>query len=66
MPRAKIAGTATIDAPKGAKLSINRGDLRIQSLTNGSRRIVPDAQAPNPLTLQAEAPDQFDAMTALV
>jgi len=34
VPRATIIGIATIDAQKGAKLSIYPGDLNILSLTN--------------------------------
>lgn len=56
VPMAKIIGTAIIDAPKGAELSIYRGDLRILSLTTGSRHITPNATETDPLTLQAEGP----------
>ncbi|HSN41700.1 MAG TPA: M1 family aminopeptidase, partial [Burkholderiales bacterium] len=54
VPRARITGTATIDAAQGAELSIYRGDLNILSLTTGNRRITPATEAPDPLTLQAE------------
>ena len=56
VPKARIIGTATIDAAQGAELSIYRGDLRILSLTTGNRHITPDAEEPDPLTLQAEGP----------
>ena len=56
VPMAKIIGTAIIDAPKGAELSIYRGDLRILSLTTGSRHITPNAEETDPLTLQAQGP----------
>lgn len=59
IPRATIIGTAIIDAHKGAELSIDRGDLRILSLTNGSRRIAPDTPGSDPLTLHAEGPIQI-------
>jgi len=56
VPGARITGTATIDTPKSAELSIYRGDLRILSLTTGSRHITPATEEPDPLTLQAEGP----------
>ena len=56
VPKARLIGTATIDSAKGAELSIYRGDLRILSLTTGSRHITPDAKDPDPFTLQAEGP----------
>ena len=59
LPHARIIGTATIDAQRGAELPIDRGDLRILSLTNGSRRIAPDTPGSDPLTLHAEGPIQI-------
>jgi hypothetical protein len=56
VPGARITGTATIDTPKGAELSIYRGDLHILSLTTGSRHITPAIEEPDPLTLQTEGP----------
>lgn len=56
VPGARITGTATIDAAKGAELSVYRGDLHILSLTTGSRHITPNAEETGPLTLQAEGP----------
>ncbi|MBI4194273.1 MAG: hypothetical protein HY526_04260 [Betaproteobacteria bacterium] len=57
--RAMLTGRATIDAPRGAELSIDRGDLRILSLTNGGRRIAPDTLASDTLTVRAEGPLQI-------
>ncbi|OGA55549.1 MAG: hypothetical protein A3G81_13640 [Betaproteobacteria bacterium RIFCSPLOWO2_12_FULL_65_14] len=56
LTRAKIAGTATIEAKPGARLVIHRGDLRILSLATGGRNAVPDALAPDPLVVQAAGP----------
>ncbi|TAK84621.1 MAG: hypothetical protein EPO20_14240 [Betaproteobacteria bacterium] len=56
LAKGKIVGSAKIEARPGAELTITRGDLRILSLRNGSRRVVPDARASDPLTLRAEGP----------
>ncbi len=54
--KAKITGSASVEARPGAELTITRGDLRILSLRNGRRRIVPNARASDPFTLLAEGP----------
>ena len=54
IPRSRITGTATVDAQKGAKFSVWRGDLRIVSLTTGGRRVRLDPEQPDPLSLQAD------------
>ena len=54
LPRSKLIGTARIDVPPGTELSIDRGDLRILSLMNGGRRVVPDAPASDVFTLRAD------------
>src|SRR3990172_8582282 len=59
LTRAKIAGTATIEAKPGARLVIHRGDLRILSLATGGRNAVPDALAPDPLVVQAAGPGRI-------
>lgn len=52
VPGARITGTAIIDTPKGAELSVYRGDLHILSLATGSRLITPNAEETGPLTLR--------------
>lgn len=42
IPRARIIGTATVDAQKGEELSTYRGDLQILLLTNRGQRIAPE------------------------
>jgi len=54
LPHAKIIGTATIDAQKGAKLSIYPGDLNILSVTNGGRHITPAIEESDSLILRAD------------
>ena len=59
LAKAKINGSATIKVRPGAELTIKRGELRILSLRNAGRRIVPDARGSDPLTLRAEGPVQI-------
>ena len=56
LPRSRIIGTATVDAPKGAALSVWRGDLRIVSLTTGGRKLKLDPNQPDPVALKANGP----------
>ena len=60
IPRSRIIGTATVDAPKGAKLSVSRGDLRIVSLTTGGRRVKLDPRQEDPLALRADGPVRIE------
>jgi hypothetical protein len=57
--RARIIGTATVDVAPGTEVSIERGDLGILRVTNGSRDIPWSAQGADPLTLRAEGPVQI-------
>lgn len=56
LPRAKLIGTATIEAQRGARLAIHRGALRILSIATGGRNVPTDARAPDPLVLEAAGP----------
>ena len=60
IPRSRIIGTATVDAPKGAKLSVSRGDLRIVSLTTGGWRVKLDPKQEDPLALRADGPVRIE------
>lgn len=60
IPRSRIIGTATVDAPKGAELSLWRGDLRILSLTTGSRRVMLDPVQPDPFALRVDGPVRIE------
>ena len=53
-PGSRIAGTATIELSPGAEVSIEPGDLRILSVTNGSIRAGRDADGLEHLTLHAD------------
>ena len=57
--RARLIGTATVEVPKGAELSIERGDLRILSISNGGKRIPADSLPSGTLSLRAEGPLQI-------
>jgi hypothetical protein len=59
LSQARIMGTATIDAARGTKLSIHRGDLRIIRLTNGGRDLAPIPQDTETIALRAEGPVQI-------
>ena len=52
-------GAATVDVPKGTTLSIERGDLRILSISNGSRRVPADSLRSDVLSVRAEGPLQI-------
>ncbi len=58
MPNSKIIGTATIDTPQGAELSISRGDLQIRSLTTGSIKL--DPNQPDPIEILTDGPIRID------
>ncbi|MBI4204002.1 MAG: hypothetical protein HY527_03160 [Betaproteobacteria bacterium] len=60
IPGSRIIGTATVDAPKGAKLSLSRGDLVIVSLTTVGRRVMLDPEQPDPISFETDGRVQIE------
>lgn len=56
VPHRKILGRATIQAPRGMKLAIDRGEFKIRSLTHNGKKVASCGQPEEKVVLQVAGP----------